>query len=98
MTDHSDDHEILDCEAALAEVYTFLDDELTVETRTAIVAHLESCGPCFEAFDFEAELRTVISTRARSDEVPEQLRIRIVERLVEMRRHIDDDGRPPAGA
>lgn len=74
-----------DCERALAEVYTFLDQELTDEMRVQIAAHLESCNPCFEAFDFEAELRMVISTRTQSVEVPENLRIRIEERLISLR-------------
>jgi len=74
-----------DCERALAEVYTFLDQELTEETRIVIAAHLESCNPCFEAFDFEAELRMVISTKSQSVEVPETLRIRIEERLTYLR-------------
>ena len=74
-----------DCERALAEVYTYLDQELTEEMRVQIAAHLESCNPCFEAFDLEAELRMVISTKAHSVEVPESLRIRIEEKLTYLR-------------
>lgn len=74
-----------DCERALAEVYSFLDQELTVELREQIAAHLETCNPCFEAFDFEAELRMVISTRTHSVEVPDTLRIRIEETLTSLR-------------
>ena len=68
-TDH--DHGPFDCEAALAEIYTYLDGELTDEKRVLIASHIEGCNPCFEAFDFEAELRMVISTRCRNDELPE---------------------------
>ena len=32
-------------------------------------------------YDFEAELRVVISTRARNEAVPETLRVRIAEKL-----------------
>jgi mycothiol system anti-sigma-R factor len=80
MADHHD-HDHVDCEAALAEIYTYLDGELTDEKRVIIASHLEGCNPCFEAFDFEAELRTVISTRCRNDDLPETLRIRIAEKL-----------------
>ena len=76
-----DPQDAVDCRQALAEIYTFLDGELTDEKRGLIAGHLEGCNPCIEAFDFEAELRVVISTKARNDEVPEQLRIRISERL-----------------
>ena len=70
-----------ECSEALAEIYTYLDGELTDEKRVLIAGHLERCNPCIEAFDFEAELRMVISTKACSDEVPESLRLRIFERL-----------------
>lgn len=91
------------CSEALAEIYTYLDGELTDEKRVLIAGHLERCDPCIEAFDFEAELRMVISARACSDEVPESLRIRIFERLTllagdEQSAPEDDPriGQPPA--
>ncbi len=74
-----------DCERALAEVYAFLDAELNETQRNQIMAHLEACSPCFEAFDFEAELRTVIATKTQSVEFPEVLRIRIEEKLTYLR-------------
>ena len=77
---HGHDHSSTPCEEALQELYVYLDGELTAEKRTVIRGHLDDCNPCFEAFDFEAELRIVISTRCR-DEVPESLRHRIAEQL-----------------
>jgi mycothiol system anti-sigma-R factor len=67
-----------DCDDVLHELYHFLDGELTVERRSTIQAHLESCPPCFEGFDFEAELRIVIAKKCH-DQVPEALRLRIAE-------------------
>lgn len=64
------------CNEALSELYHFLDGELTVERRSEIQRHLDECGPCLEAFDFEAELRTVVAERCR-ERVPEGLRERI---------------------
>ena len=69
-----------DCEQALAEIYTYLDGELTEEKRTQIAAHLEGCNPCVEVYDFEAELRMVVSRRCH-EEVPDTLRVRIAEKL-----------------
>jgi anti-sigma factor (TIGR02949 family) len=69
-----------DCADSLKELYTFLDGELTPDTRDHIRAHLDGCVQCYEAFDFEAELRMVVSTRCR-DEVPEALRNRVAEAL-----------------
>ena len=68
------------CEEALKELYEFLDGELTVERRSTIRLHLEGCQQCYEAFDFEAELRIVVSTRCR-EAVPESLRDRVAAAL-----------------
>jgi len=74
------DHSSTPCAEALQELSVYLDGELTEEKRTQIRGHLDDCNPCFEAFDFEAELRIVISTRCR-DAVPESLRTRIAHQL-----------------
>jgi mycothiol system anti-sigma-R factor len=69
-----------DCDDALHELYTFLDGELTDETRSAIRHHLDGCPPCFEQYDFEVELRQVIARKCQ-DTVPDALRQRIADLL-----------------
>jgi len=59
-----------DCNETLRELETFLDDELGADTRAAIQSHLVGCLDCLQAFDFHAELRTVISAKCRNDEMP----------------------------
>jgi mycothiol system anti-sigma-R factor len=71
-----------DCQDALHTLYHYLDGELTDDRRQAIQRHLSACAPCLHAFDFEAELKTVIARSCR-DQVPERLRIRIVQALIE---------------
>jgi mycothiol system anti-sigma-R factor len=73
-----------DCAAALDELYTYLDGELTAETRALISSHLSDCNPCLEVFDFEAELRIVVQSKCR-DEVPESLRLKIEQTIIEFR-------------
>jgi mycothiol system anti-sigma-R factor len=68
------------CDDALHELYGYLDGELTVERRTAIQHHLDDCPPCYEAFDFEAELRIVIARKC-TETVPDALKQRIAEAL-----------------
>lgn len=68
------------CDEALHEIYQFLDGELTPEKRSLIARHLDDCPPCGEAYDFEAELRNVISQKCR-DTVPESLRQRIADAI-----------------
>lgn len=65
-----------ECREALDRLYTFLDGELTETRRHEIQHHLDTCSPCLEAFDFEADLKLMVARRCH-DEVPEQLRIRV---------------------
>ena len=75
----SQDPEI-DCQEAVHTLYHFLDGELTEAKRHEIQQHLDDCSPCLEVFDFEAELRALISRKCR-DQVPEHVRIRILEAI-----------------
>ncbi|MGI9033692.1 MAG: mycothiol system anti-sigma-R factor [Acidimicrobiales bacterium] len=68
------------CIEAVEVLYHYIDGELTEERRVLISQHLDECPPCFDAFDFEADLRLVISERCR-ERVPEQLHQRIAEAL-----------------
>jgi mycothiol system anti-sigma-R factor len=72
-----------DCTNSLHELYACRDGELTDDRRIHIQAHLDGCQPCYEAYDFEAELRIVISARCR-EEVPDDLRNRVAEALREL--------------
>jgi mycothiol system anti-sigma-R factor len=65
-----------DCEGTIERLYHYLDGELTDERRAEISQHLDECGPCLDAYDFEAELRRVIAHRCR-DRVPEHLIVRV---------------------
>jgi mycothiol system anti-sigma-R factor len=70
----------VDCTEAVHELYRYLDGELTEERRSEIRIHLEWCGPCSGAAEFEAELRNVIASRCR-DRVPESLIQRVAEAI-----------------
>lgn len=62
-----------DCNDTIRELYAYLDNELGTDTRQAIAHHLDGCLDCLQAFDFSAELRTVIARKAREDQVPASL-------------------------
>lgn len=66
-----------DCNDTIRELEAFLDGELAHDTRESIHAHLNGCLDCLQAFDFHAELRTVISKKCRTDEMPAGLMDRI---------------------
>jgi mycothiol system anti-sigma-R factor len=71
-----------ECREALDRLYHYLDGELTESRRLQIKEHLDTCMPCLEAFDFEAELKILIASRCR-DDVPVHLRMRVIEALAE---------------
>jgi anti-sigma factor (TIGR02949 family) len=66
-----------DCNETIRELETFLDGALSEGGHQAIHAHLEGCPDCLQAFDFHAELRAVIATKCRNDEMPPGLLSRI---------------------
>ena len=68
------------CNDAIHTLYEFLDGELTGTRKAEIQQHLEECLPCFQAFDFEAELRIMISQKCR-DTAPPALQQRVADAL-----------------
>lgn len=78
----------MDCDKAIYRVYRYLDGELTFYRRWSVKRHLHRCPPCAQGFDFEFELRQVVSSKCR-DEVPEDLRHRIAEAIERQQRTLD---------
>ena len=72
------------CAEVVAELYHFLDGELTVERRVHIERHVGGCTDCHEVIEFHAELKLTISQKCR-DEVPDHLRERIIRALSQLR-------------
>ena len=68
-----------DCNDTLRELEQFLDKELTESARAEIHGHLAGCPDCLQAFDFHAELRTVIAAKCRNDEMPPGLMHKIAQ-------------------
>ncbi|MGI8759472.1 MAG: mycothiol system anti-sigma-R factor [Acidimicrobiales bacterium] len=73
-----------DCRESLTELYGYLDGELTAERRSLIRAHIDACDGCLEAFDFEAELRQVVSSCCQEKQLPTGLKERVARALQEM--------------
>jgi len=80
----------VDCTEAVHELYHYLDGELTEERRTQIRVHLDWCGPCGGAAEFEAELRKVIANRCK-DRVPQSLIERVAAAIDEESRQHDGE-------
>lgn len=72
----------MDCDKATYRVYGYLDGQLTFYRRWSIRRHLTRCPPCAQGFDFEVELRQIVSSKCR-DQAPDELRRRIAAILEE---------------
>jgi mycothiol system anti-sigma-R factor len=79
----------IDCTDAVHVLYQFLDGELTEVRRLEIQTHLQACLPCWEAFDFEAELKIFVGKRCR-ETAPDGLKERVIRSLA-------GDPEPPEG-
>ena len=47
----------IDCEQALAQIFEFIDHELSAHEREAMQAHLHTCKSCFSRAEFERRLK-----------------------------------------
>jgi mycothiol system anti-sigma-R factor len=72
----------VDCVEAVHELYSYLDGELTEVRREEIRVHLDWCGPCGGAAQFEEDLRQVIANRCK-DRVPQSLIDRVAAAINE---------------
>lgn len=68
-----------DCNETLLEIWRFFDDQLSEAARLDIESHLSECTDCLQAFDFYAELKSVVAKSVQDDTIPESLKIKIFE-------------------
>jgi len=66
-----------DCNQTLRELDVFLDGELSDDQQAAITHHLNGCMDCLGAFDFHAELKSVVAQKCQNDEMPPDLLAKI---------------------
>lgn len=74
-----------DCDEVLDKVYTFLDGELDDSRRSDIRQHLDECGPCLEEYGLEKAVKQLIAKHCGCDQVPEDLRSKVLRRIEEVR-------------
>jgi mycothiol system anti-sigma-R factor len=77
-----DPHET-DCGEVLAEVFLYLDGEMTTARTDRIRHHLDECSPCLRKYGVEQEVRALVARCCGNDVAPEQLRRKVLGRLRE---------------
>jgi mycothiol system anti-sigma-R factor len=78
-----DPHET-DCGEVLAEVFLYLDGEMTGPRHDLIRNHLDDCSPCLRKYGIEKEVRALVARTCGGDVAPEQLRLRVLGKLREV--------------
>lgn len=74
----------IDCDAVLADVYLFLDNEGDVGLRNRIAEHLDACSPCLRHVGLEKDVRALISRCCGGDRAPQSLHDRVRVRITEV--------------
>jgi mycothiol system anti-sigma-R factor len=78
-----DPHET-DCGEVLAEVFLYLDGEMTSERQELIRTHLDECSPCLRKYGIEREVRALVARTCGGDIAPKELRAKVIGRLREV--------------
>jgi mycothiol system anti-sigma-R factor len=74
-----------DCREVLDKVYLYLDGEADHVDMRNIRQHLEECGPCLREYGLEQQVKALVARSCGSDAAPEELRIRVMQRIAEVR-------------
>ena len=78
-----------DCRDILDRVYSYLDEEVTVDDVAKIRHHLEECGPCLQQYDLESALKALVKRSCACEPAPPDLRMRILTQITTIRVQLD---------
>ena len=81
-------HHDTDCKDVLDRVYEYLDGEMDAHDLAVIRQHLDECGPCLRQYDLDEAVKALVR-RSCHEAAPEQLRLRILTRISEVRLSYD---------
>lgn len=74
-----------DCQEILAQVYSYLDSEVTRDDVQRIQHHLAECGPCLRQYDLENALKALVRRSCACEAAPVDLRTKILTRITTIR-------------
>ncbi|MFF8941326.1 mycothiol system anti-sigma-R factor [Streptomyces sp. NPDC014864] len=70
-----------DCSEVLDHLYEFLDSEMPDVDRTKFEQHFEECSPCLEKYGLEQAVKKLVKRCCGRDDVPADLRAKVMGRL-----------------
>lgn len=75
---------MMSCHEAMDRLWEFLDGEMPDEDRRALQRHLEVCGRCYPAYDFQRAYLEYTRRLATQEQAPPELRKQLFKRILEM--------------
>ncbi len=75
------DHDRLNCRAAMAQLWDYLDQELTDDRMAAVRQHLSACRACLPHEEFARGFLEALASCRHEGDVPAEVRARVMERL-----------------
>ena len=82
-------HHETDCSEVLDRVFEYLDNELDTLDCAKIKQHLEECGPCLREYHLDEALKALIRRSCACEQAPEQLRLRVLTRITQVRLEVE---------
>jgi anti-sigma factor (TIGR02949 family) len=76
--------QMMSCHEAMERLWEFLDGEMPDEDRQALQRHLEVCGRCYPAYDFQRAYLEYTRRLATQEQAPPELRKQLFQRILEM--------------
>lgn len=73
------------CSDVVDHIYEYIDGEADDVGLVAVREHLLSCPPCLEQYEVQVALKALVRRCCQQDRAPEQLRVRILARITEVR-------------
>ncbi|WP_312892776.1 mycothiol system anti-sigma-R factor [Allostreptomyces psammosilenae] len=67
-------------------LYEFLDNEMPQGDYARMRQHIDECSPCLETYGLEQVVKTLVRRSCGCDEVPVDLREKVLRRLETIRR------------
>lgn len=71
----------IDCSTAIAELWDYLDQELTPERMNAVRSHLDRCAGCHPHLEFAQRFLDALHRCRGENAMPEELRLAVLSRL-----------------
>ena len=88
-----------DCSEVLDHLYEYLDNEMPPGEYAKFKEHFDECHPCLEKYGLEQAVKKLVKRCCGSDEVPADLRDKVMSRIEAIRaaEAAAAAERPPAG-